>query len=66
MHLTVNGRPHDAPEGCVLTDLVATLVTYPKGTAAALNGTVVRAVDWPATVLRPGDRVEVVTATTGG
>lgn len=66
MLLTLNGLPHDAPDGCTLTDLVAGLTPDPRGTAAALNGTVVRTADWAATAVHAGDRVEVVTASQGG
>jgi sulfur carrier protein len=66
MHLIVNGRPREAPEGTTLTDLVAVVAPDPRGTAVALNGRVVRLVDWPVTPLREGDEVEVVTAHQGG
>ena len=43
MHLIVNGRPHELPEGAVLTDVVAAVAPDPRGIAVALNGSVVRA-----------------------
>ena len=64
----MNGRPDAVPDGCTIADLVlaATGSAAPRGIAVALNGTVVRRADWPATGLSPGDRVELLTATQGG
>jgi sulfur carrier protein len=36
------------------------------GIAVALNSEVVPRGDWPATAVRPGDRIDVVTAVQGG
>jgi sulfur carrier protein len=66
MRLSVNGRPHELPEGAVLTGLVTAVAPGHRGIAVALNGAVVRAAEWPATSLHEGDRVEVVTAHQGG
>ncbi|WP_148611485.1 sulfur carrier protein ThiS [Nocardioides rubriscoriae] len=70
MHLHVNGRPHELPDGTVLTTLLTTLLTTvapePRGVAVAVNDRVVRAAEWPVTRLHEGDRVEVVTAHQGG
>jgi len=66
MRLSVNGRSHELPEGSVLTGLVAALVPDHRGIAVAVNGSVVRAGEWPDTSLRDGDHVEVVTAHQGG
>jgi sulfur carrier protein len=62
MLLTVNGERRELPKGSRLTDLVPD----PRGVAVAVNGAVVRSADWPATVLRPDDLVEVVSAHQGG
>jgi sulfur carrier protein len=37
-----------------------------RGLAVALNGAVVRRTDWARTILRPGDRVEIVRVLQGG
>ncbi len=37
-----------------------------RGTAVAINGSVVPRADWTITLLRPGDSVEIVTARQGG
>jgi sulfur carrier protein len=66
MRLTVNGRPHELPEDSVLTGLVAAVAPDPRGVAVAVNGSVVRAAEWPATLVAEGDVVEVVTAHQGG
>ena len=66
MRLSVNGHPHELPEGAVLTGLVAAVVADSRGIAVALNGSVVRADEWPAILLNEGDLVEVVTAHQGG
>lgn len=66
MRLSVNGRPHELPDGSVLTGLVAEVAADARGVAVAVNGTVVRGADWPVTSLRDGDVVEVVTAHQGG
>ncbi|MCW2789278.1 MAG: thiamine biosynthesis protein ThiS [Aeromicrobium sp.] len=62
MHVTVNGQPREVPDGARLPSLVADA----RGVAAAVNGVVVRGSDWPSTVLREDDRIEVVTARQGG
>ncbi|MQA82456.1 MAG: sulfur carrier protein ThiS [Streptosporangiales bacterium] len=62
MQVTVNGHFRELPEETRL----AGLVSDPRGVAVALNGAVVRAADWPTTVLSEHDRIEVVTARQGG
>jgi sulfur carrier protein len=64
----LNGRPDRLPEDHTIADVVRALTGRPdpRGVAVALNGTVVRRADWPATGLSDGDRVEVLTATQGG
>ncbi len=66
MRLSINGRPHQLPEGSELTALVTSVAPDPRGIAVALNGRVVRVAEWPDITLREGDRVEVVTAHQGG
>jgi sulfur carrier protein len=43
-----------------------TVDTGQRGIAVALNGAVVPRAAWSETVLRPGDRVEIVRARQGG
>lgn len=62
MRVTVNGSPRDLADGTRLPGLIPD----GRGVAVAVNGCVVPAADWPTTVLRERDRVEIVTAKQGG
>ena len=64
--VSVNGEPRELAHGLTLDRLVAAFTTAPSGVAAAVNETVVPRGQWPATALRDGDRVEVLTAVQGG
>lgn len=64
--VSVNGEPRELAPGLTLDRLVAAFTTAPSGVAAAVNETVVPRGQWPATALRDGDRVEVLTAVQGG
>jgi sulfur carrier protein len=69
MSLSVNGAPATLPSPATVAALVATMTDSgeaPRGIAVALNGEVVPRSAWDATDLRPGDRVEVLTAAQGG
>ncbi|MFE2427991.1 sulfur carrier protein ThiS [Streptomyces sp. NPDC059373] len=66
LQVKVNGESRELQPGITLDRLVATLTTAHSGVAAALNETVVPRGQWPATALRDGDRVEVLTAVQGG
>jgi sulfur carrier protein len=66
IHVQVNGIQRQLPEGADVAELVADLGGGPRGVAVALNGAVVPRAAWPSTVLRAGDRVEVLTAVQGG
>jgi sulfur carrier protein len=66
MELTVNGEGRTLSGGATVAELVATLAAPIRGVAVAVNGEVVPRTGWPATVLRDGDRVEVLTAAQGG
>ncbi|RCK68546.1 sulfur carrier protein ThiS [Desertihabitans brevis] len=63
MHITLNGRPHELPDGSTVADLVADLPH--RGVAVAVDGAVVPRSrhDEPLT---EGAAVEVVTAVQGG
>lgn len=62
MHVSVNGLPRELPDDSPLS----VLVPDRRGVAVAVNGAVVRSVDWAATRLREHDHVEVVSAHQGG
>ncbi|MBM0278057.1 sulfur carrier protein ThiS [Micromonospora tarensis] len=66
MELTVNGAGRSVATDLSVADLVSDIVAHPRGVAVAVNGEVVPRADWPARVLRDGDRVEVLTAAQGG
>ncbi|WP_018583950.1 sulfur carrier protein ThiS [Salinispora arenicola] len=66
MELTVNGAGHSLPSGSTLADLVGAVTDQERGLAVAVNGEVVPRGGWQVTVLRDGDRVEVLSAAQGG
>ncbi len=71
MNLSVNGSPAQLPSPATVAALVAAMTgtgagVSSRGIAVALNGEVVPRSAWDATHLRPGDRVEVLTAAQGG
>jgi sulfur carrier protein len=63
---TLNGEPYEFPPGTTVADLIVRLGGTTRGVAVAVNADVVPRGDWDVTVLRPGDRVEVLTAAQGG
>ncbi|MEH1027595.1 sulfur carrier protein ThiS [Micromonospora profundi] len=66
MELTVNGAGRSVAGGTSVADLVGDIAGQHRGVAVAVNGEVVPRTGWPATELRDGDRVEVLTAAQGG
>ncbi|MEV4760298.1 sulfur carrier protein ThiS [Micromonospora sp. NPDC049559] len=66
MRLTVNGVGRTLSDRATVAELVAAVTAQTRGVAVAVNGEVVPRAGWPATVLRDGDRVEVLTASQGG
>jgi sulfur carrier protein len=66
MRVTVNGQPHDLPEGATLAALVTALDLTGQRIAFEVNGAIVPRSQRDAHPLQPGDRVEVVTAIGGG
>lgn len=66
MRLIVNGTSRDLPGGSTVADLVRAVTEQRRGLAVAVNGEVVPRTGWPATLLRDGDRVEVLSAAQGG
>ena len=66
MLVVVNGEPRAVVEQTSLEDLLVTLA-LPRGRVAVeLNQKVVRRVDWPASTLREGDKIEIVHFVGGG
>lgn len=66
MIVTVNGQDRKVDQGTTLQALVTGEVGGGRGGAAALDGDVVPRSQWPATTLRDGSVVEIVTAVQGG
>lgn len=66
MELTVNGVGRAVAGDATVADIVATVTEAEQGVAVAVNGEVVPRGDWTVAQLRPGDRVEVLTAAQGG
>jgi sulfur carrier protein len=64
--LVVNGATTEVEAGATVASLVEQLGRDPRGVAVAVNEAVVPRRAWPATSLRPGDRVEVLRAAQGG
>ena len=66
MHVVVNGERRAVPDNSNLLELVATLDLPLQRIAIELNGEVVRKKDWPTTMIKDNDRIEVVHFVGGG
>lgn len=68
MNVLLNGERRDLPEGASVEAAVGATGASPegRGMAAAVDGEVVPRGAWRRTVLREGQRVEVVQAVQGG
>ena len=68
MQVMVNGQERSLPDGATVQSLVSELggPDSGRGMAVAVDGEVVPRSQWPETLLRPGVRVEVLTAVQGG
>lgn len=66
MEVTANGEQISLPEGATLPDLFQTLGVRAKWVVAEINGAPVDRSEMESTVLREGDRVELVRAVAGG
>jgi len=64
--VVVNGEPRAVVEQTSLEDLLVTLALPRERVAVELNQKVVRRVDWPASTLREGDKIEIVHFVGGG
>jgi len=64
--ITLNGKPRSLDGEQNVTQLLAALDVKPEQVAVAVNGEVVRRRDWPESVVRDGDVVEIVRAVGGG
>jgi sulfur carrier protein len=68
MLVELNGRSAELPDGATVADAIRATgaEAEPRGVAVALDGEVVRRVDWDATRVRSGQIIEVVRAVQGG
>lgn len=67
MIITVNGTARSVPDSATVDSVVVALLgSAPRAVAIALNGAVVARTSWPQQPLRPGDRLDVITALQGG
>jgi sulfur carrier protein len=64
--ITVNGEERELSDGTSLASLLEALGVRRDGTAVALNDGVVPRARHAATVLRGGDRLEIIVAVAGG
>lgn len=66
MRVVINGDEREVPEATTLTQLAKLLGLAAERVAVELNLRVVRRPEWDETVLREGDRVEIVHFVGGG
>ncbi|SRR5581483_2238346 len=66
MRVIVNGQPVEGPDGATIAELLGRLGVRREFTAVALNREVVRRTAYASTVLRDGDRLEIVHPMAGG
>ena len=66
MQINLNGKPHELPDEQVIPTLLSHLGVKPEQVAVAINGEVVRRLDWHHTAVHDGDVVEIVRAVGGG
>ena len=62
----VNGSATDVAPGKSVAELVDEYSDRTTGIAVALNQNVLTKAEWAGTALKPGDRVEIVSAVQGG
>ena len=66
MHIQLNGEPFELPDGASVADLLVRLDAVGRRVAVELNLDIVPRSQHVSTVLRDGDRLEVVHAIGGG
>jgi sulfur carrier protein len=66
MQVVVNGTAREVTEGATIAGLLATLGLDQRRVAVELNEQVVPRARHPETVLKPSDRIEIVTFVGGG
>ena len=66
MNIIFNGQPRETCDKISVADLIAELKLSPKHVAVELNLEVVPRIRHAETMLRDGDRIEIVTLVGGG
>ena len=66
MRLEINGERRELAEGLSLQELVQFLKLKPEQIAIELNQMVMRRAEWASTLLKEGDRIEIVHFVGGG
>lgn len=66
MKAQVNGVEWELAEGTTMAEVLRRTGAPPSGVAVALGGELVPRGSWPATPVRDGDVIEIVTAVQGG
>ncbi len=66
MRIVVNGQPMEVREGLTIEQLLGELRVRRDFTAVALNREVATRSSYATTILRDGDRLEIVHAMAGG
>ncbi|HKV95637.1 MAG TPA: sulfur carrier protein ThiS [Candidatus Angelobacter sp.] len=66
MTLQINGEQREFPDGLTVAALVAQLAMKPDRVAVELNLEIVPRSNWDTTVLKTGDKLEVVHFVGGG
>ena len=66
MRVEINGDRRELAEGLSLQELVQFLKLKPEQVAIEVNQLVVRRAEWTSTLLKEGDRIEIVHFVGGG
>lgn len=66
MQIILNGEPHEIADGMTVEALVLTLADDPRGVAIERNLEIVPKAEHAETVLKDGDKLEVVQFVGGG
>ena len=66
MNITLNGDPFTLAPGATITELLTRLDIDPRGVAVEQNFVVIRRDNYPTTVVKEGDQIEIVNFVWGG
>jgi len=66
MQITLNGKPRDVADAMTVTGLLQQLGLHAMRVAVQVNLDIIKREQYDATVLKPEDKVEVLTFMAGG